>query len=186
MGITGGYRAAAGGDRRSHREADRRGAVYDQRADSSSFPGCRTRREERRTTSRHAAHGEGFDWADDFGNPALLRAAGRSGGFSPQDGISGEGSSGTVGSIVSAGAIAFPLIWLEGRSERSIVSSFAGRPVFPPVPGNSVGSPLCFPFQVERSPAIQESHSPSGQQTSSSAAGQLLEGGSGELSCRKK
>src|SRR5580700_6316615 len=110
MGIAGGYGAPAGGGGGSHREAHRRGAVYDQRADSSSFPDCRARREERCTESWHGAHGEGFDWAHDFGNSAFSGVARRSRGFSPQDGISREGSRGTVGSIVSKDAIAFPVI----------------------------------------------------------------------------
>src|SRR5580700_935629 len=118
MGIAGGYGAAADGGGGSDREADRRGAVYDQRADSSSFTDCRTRREERRTESRHGAHGEGFDWAHDFRNSALSRVAGRSRGFSPQDGISREGSSGTVGSIVSEDAIAFPDDLARGETKK--------------------------------------------------------------------
>ena len=110
MGIAAGYGAAADGGGGSNREADRRGAVYHQRADSSSFPDCRTRRAERCTKSGHGTHREGLDRADDFGNSALLRIGSRSGGFSPEDGISREGSSGTVGSIVSEDAIAFPVI----------------------------------------------------------------------------
>jgi hypothetical protein len=69
--------------------------------------------------------------------------------------FSREGSSGTVGSIVSEDPIAFPVIWLEGdlQGENRIV--VRQQSCFPASAGNSVLSLLRFPFQVEHAPEVR-------------------------------